>query len=78
MAVVVAVEKQKEEVEEGEMEEAEERRWKGGKKVAVWREREVPMSTPRRSFCFPPGDFGEFSRRRYYALFFLLPFIFQS
>lgn len=26
---------------------------------------------------FPPGDFGEFSRRRYYALFFLLPFAFQ-
>lgn len=27
---------------------------------------------------FPLRDFGEFSRRRYYALFFLLPFVFQS
>lgn len=58
-------------------EEEEEEGWeKGGR--AEEGKREVPMSTPRRSFCFPPGDFGEFSRRRYYALFFLLPFVFQS
>lgn len=75
VVMVVVAEKRK---EEEEMEEAvEEEGWeKGG--GAEEGKRGSYEYTPRRSFCFPPGDFGEFSRRRYYALFFLLPFIFRG
>lgn len=50
----------------------------GGGRVEVGKsgvvEGKEDPSTPRRSFCFSPGDFGEFSRRRYYGptLLFLL------
>lgn len=66
--------------EEQEVGGSEERGEGGSGSGKKWREREMPMSRPRRSFCspppHPPGDFGEFSHRRYYALFFLLPFAF--
>lgn len=62
-----------EEVVKKELEEEEEREWKREK---VEGKRGAYERAKTQLLFLPAGDFGEFSRRRYYALFFLLPFAF--